>query len=113
MVFDRVPGNEDSTWLLPAVYFALGALLLTAVFWPVTAIVRRRFGAGLALGPEALRAYRLSKLGSILLLAGVGRWGLAVLRMFHNFNNFSEKFNGRLPFTEGVGIFAFIFGAAF
>ena len=47
-------------------------MLLTAVFWPVTAIVRRRFGAGLALGSDALRAYRLSKIGSILLLAGLG-----------------------------------------
>ncbi len=49
MVFDRVPGSENGAWLLPAFYCAMGALLLTAVFWPITAIVRRRFGATLAL----------------------------------------------------------------
>ncbi len=113
MVFDRVPGNADSAWLLPAVYCALGALLLTAVFWPVTAIVRRRFGAGLALGPEALRAYRLSKLGSILLLAGLGLWGLTIIRMFNDFNNLSDKFNGSLRFAQVFGILAFILGSAF
>jgi CubicO group peptidase (beta-lactamase class C family) len=113
MVFDRVPGNEDSAWLLPAVYFALGALLLTAVFWPVTAIVRRRFGAGLALGPDALRAYRLSKIGSILLLAGLGLWGLTVIRMFSNFNNLSDAFNGSIRLAQVFGILAFMLGSAF
>src|SRR3984885_13747704 len=94
MVFDRVPGYADAAWLLPALYGALAALLLTAVFWPITAIVRRRFGAGLALGPDALRAYRLSKIGSILLLAALGLWGFTVIRMFNDFNNLSNKNNG-------------------
>jgi len=113
MVFDRVPGNEDSAWLLPAVYFALGALLLTAVFWPVTAIVRRRFGAGLALGSDALRAYRLSKIGSILLLAGLGLWGLTIIRMFSDFNKLSNAYDGSIRFAQVFGILAFILGSAF
>jgi len=113
MVFDRVPAHADSIWLLPAVYFALCSLLLTAVFWPVTAIVRRRFGAGLALGPDALRAYRLSKVGSILLLAGMGLWAFTILRMFNNFDNLSEKFNGNIRLAEVFGVLAFILGSAF
>jgi CubicO group peptidase (beta-lactamase class C family) len=113
MVFDRVPAGEDGTWLLPAIYFALGSLLLTVVFWPVTAIVRRSFGAGLALAPEALRAYRLSKLGSILLLAGIGLWGLTIIRMFNDFNNLSNAFNGTIRFAQVFGILAFILGSAF
>jgi CubicO group peptidase (beta-lactamase class C family) len=112
MVFDRVPGYANGTWLLPAAYCALGALLLTAVFWPVTAIVRRRFGAVLALAPDALRAYRLSKVGSILLLAGIGLWAFTIIRMFNNFNNLSDKFNGSIRFAEGFGILAFILGSA-
>ena len=112
MVFDRVPGYENGAWLLPAVYCALGALLLTAVFWPVTAIVRRRFGAGLALDPDALRAYRFSKVGSILLLAGLGLWAFTVIRMFNDFNNLSNKFNGSIRFAEVFGILAFLTGSA-
>jgi hypothetical protein len=113
MVFDRVPGYADAAWLLPAIYCALAALLLTAVFWPITAIVRRRFGASLALGPDALRVYRLSKVGSILLLAALGLWGLTVIRMFGNFNNLSNKYNGNIRFAEVFGILAFLLGSAF
>ena len=99
--------------MLPALYCALAALLLTAVFWPITAIVRRRFGASLALGPEALRAYRLSKIGSILLLAGLGLWALTIILMFGDFNNLSNKYNGNIRFAEVFGILAFLLGSAF
>jgi CubicO group peptidase (beta-lactamase class C family) len=113
MVFDRVPGYADAAWLLPALYGSLAALLLTAVFWPITAIVRRRFGAALVLGPEALRAYRLSKVGSILLLAGLGLWGFTIIRMFNDFNNLSNNYNGNIRFAEVFGILAFLLGSAF
>jgi CubicO group peptidase (beta-lactamase class C family) len=113
MVLDRVQWYADAAWLVPALYCALAALLLTAVFWPITAIVRRRFGASLALGPDALRAYRLSKVGSILLLAGLGLWALTVIRMFNDFNNLTNKFNGNIRFAELFGILAFLLGSAF
>ena len=113
MVFDRAPGYANAAWLLPALYCALAALLLTAVFWPITAIVRRRFGASLALGPDALRAYRLSKIGSILLLAALGLWGFTIIRMFNDFNNLSNNYNGNIRFSEVFGILAFLLGSAF
>ncbi len=112
MVFDRAPWYADAAWLLPALYCALAALLLTAVFWPVTAIVRRRFGASLALSADALRAYRFSKIGSILLLAAIGLWGFTIIRMFNDFNNLSDKYNGHIRFAEVFGIFAILLGSA-
>ncbi|HSZ07347.1 MAG TPA: serine hydrolase domain-containing protein [Steroidobacteraceae bacterium] len=113
MVFDRVQWYADAAWLVPAIYCALAALLLTVVFWPITAIVRRRFGASLALGPDALRAYRLSKIGSILLLAGLGLWAFTVIRMFNDFNNLTDRYNGNIRFAELFGILAFLSGSAF
>jgi hypothetical protein len=113
MVLDRVQWYADAAWLVPAICCAVAALLLTAVCWPITAIVRRRFGASLALGPDALRAYRLSKVGSILLLAGLGLWALTLIRMFNDFNNLSNKYNGNIRFAELFGILAFLSGSAF
>ena len=37
------------------------ALLLTVLLWPVTAIVRRRYGAPLALAPRALQGLPLQQ----------------------------------------------------
>jgi CubicO group peptidase (beta-lactamase class C family) len=113
MVLDRVQWYADAAWLVPAIYCAMAVLLLTAVFWPITAIVRRRFAANLALGPDALRAYRLSKIGSLLLLAGMGLWAFTVIRMFSDFNNLSNKYNGSIRFAELFGILAFLLGSAF
>jgi CubicO group peptidase (beta-lactamase class C family) len=113
MVFDRVPWYQNSAWLLPLLYFALGALALTVIFWPITAIVRRRYGASLALGPDALRAYRYSKIGSILIAAALALWAFTVIRMFGDFDNLSDKFNSNIRFAEGFGILAFFIGTIF
>jgi CubicO group peptidase (beta-lactamase class C family) len=112
MVFDRVPWYQDAAWLVPALCAALGALLLTALLWPVTAIVRRRFSATLALEPKALRAYRMSKVGAILILAGLGVWTLTFSKMLNDYNHLSSKFDSTLHLTQFFGVIAFIGGFA-
>jgi CubicO group peptidase (beta-lactamase class C family) len=112
MVFDRVPWYEDAAWLLPALYASVAALVLTALFWPINAVVRRRYGATLALDPNSLTAYRLGKVGAIVILAGLAVWALTVVRMFGDFNNLSDKFNATVRFAQVFGIVAFIGGFA-
>jgi CubicO group peptidase (beta-lactamase class C family) len=112
MVFDRVPWYANAAWLLPAACVAIGAFLLTALFWPITAVVRRSYGTAVALPPDALRAYRYSKIGSIVILAGLGLWILTLVRMLNDFNNLSAKFDSTVHFTQLFGIVAFIVGSA-
>src|ERR1700678_3194027 len=84
MVFDRVPWYKDGAWLTPASCAGLGALAITALLWPIAAIVRRRYGATLALDPGALRAYRWSKIGAIVILAGLALWAWTISRMLND-----------------------------
>ena len=71
MVFDRAPaGIDNGAWLMPVVVREPRGLLLTVLFWPVTAIVRRRFGARLELPHPAMRAYRVGKIGALLIVRG-------------------------------------------
>jgi CubicO group peptidase (beta-lactamase class C family) len=112
MVFDRVPWYTNSVWLLPLVYLSLAALLLTAVFWPITAVVRRSFGAKLALTPVELRAYRLSKIGAILSVAALCIWLLTLTFMFKDFNNLSAKFDMNVRFAQIFGVIGFFGGVA-
>jgi CubicO group peptidase (beta-lactamase class C family) len=110
MVFDRVPWYTNSAWLLPLVYMSLAALLLTAVLWPITAVVRRSFGAKPALTPVELRAYRLSKIGAILSVAALCIWLLTLTFMFKDFNNLSAKFDMNVRFAQIFGVIGFFGG---
>ena len=85
-------------------------LLLTAVFWPVTAWVRRSFRARLLLMPAELKAYRLSRIGAILILAGLAVWGLLVAMLLKDFTRADSSSDPLLWFAEIFGTVAFIGG---
>ena len=78
-VFDRVPAAKDAAWLMPALLAAIAVLLLTAVLWPVTALVRRKYGAPFALPGREAQSYRAARAGAAAVLAvGIG-WTLIVM----------------------------------
>jgi CubicO group peptidase (beta-lactamase class C family) len=110
MVFERVPWYQDSAWLLPLTCAGLAALLLTAVMWPIVAIVRRRYGATLVLDPKSLRAYRWSKIASILIVAALTTWALTITFMLKDLNNLGPKFDSTIRLAQIFGIVAFIGG---
>jgi len=110
MVFDRPVWYRDTGWLMPLFSLGLGALLLTAVLWPVTAIVRRRYGATLALDAKSLSAYRWSKIGALAIVLALTVWTVAISLMMKDLSNFSSRFNGVVWFAELFGAVAFIGG---
>src|SRR5829696_4753510 len=84
IVWDRTPWYKDSAWLLPLIYLSLAVLLLTAIFWPVRALVRRRYGAKLELERRELRAYRGSRIAATAILATLIAWAVMITKMFEN-----------------------------
>ena len=110
MVFERVPWYANSAWLKPLFIASVVALLLTAVLWPVTAWIRRSYRASLSLEPTALRAYRLSKIGAILILAGLLSWTATVVLMLKNVNNLDGRLDPLLWLDQIFGTLAFIGG---
>ncbi|HEX6508780.1 MAG TPA: serine hydrolase domain-containing protein [Chloroflexota bacterium] len=110
MVFDRPAWYRSSTWLRPAFSVSLTALALTAVFWPVTAIVQRRYGATLSLDRPSLRAYRQSKLASVLIVLAVILWAVTLALMLKDLNNLSARFDWIVQVAQLFGSVAFIGG---
>jgi hypothetical protein len=108
MVFDRVPWLMNAWWLLPLLYVSLASLLLTALFWPIAAIVRRRYGATLALDTTAMRAFRLSKIAAILILVAMGVWALTFTLILKE----SSNIDWIIRLAQVIGIIAFIGGGA-
>jgi CubicO group peptidase (beta-lactamase class C family) len=110
MVFQPVPWYADAAWLMPVLMVSVLAQLLTAVFWPINAIVRRRFGARLVLDAASLKAYRGGKWGAISLLVGLGAWVGLLAWMINDTNNLSAKADAVLHFVQLLGIVTFLLG---
>ena len=112
MVFERVPWYADSSWLLPLFGCGIIALLLTALVWPVAALVRRHYKTPLALPPPALRAYRWSRIGSVLVLVGTGIWLVILTLILKDTNYLSPRLDPLLWFAQLFGAVAFFGGVA-
>ncbi|HEX2140561.1 MAG TPA: serine hydrolase domain-containing protein [Woeseiaceae bacterium] len=82
MVFDPAPWWKSSSWLLPLVSASLVALLLTALLWPVKAIVRRRYAQPALFAGADLSVYRWTKIASIVTLAVIAAWMVTISTMF-------------------------------
>ena len=68
-VFLRAEGYRSALWLKPLLTAAVAVLALSALAWPIAALVRRRKGRVLGWPRSTLRAYRLSRLACWFMLA--------------------------------------------
>ena len=112
MVFDRVPWYANSAWLMPLLVGGIAALLLTALLWPVSAWVRRRYQSPLHLDEPSFRAYRWSKIGALLILLGLGLWTLTFALMLKDTNNLDGRLDWLVWLDQIVGTLVFIGGLA-
>ncbi len=112
IVFDRAPWYRNTAWLLPLIYVSLATLAITAMLWPIRAIIRRRYGATLTLDPPALRAFRLSRIGAVAIIAAVAGWVGAMALLFSGPNYQHDSFDPVLWLVEIFGAIAFFGGAA-
>ncbi|HEY6925937.1 MAG TPA: serine hydrolase domain-containing protein [Steroidobacteraceae bacterium] len=107
MVFQRPEWYRNSTWLRPVFFVSFAALLLTALFWPIAAITRRHYGAALTLDASDMRAYRLSKIGAAVIVAGVILWGTLLGMLLRRTDLMSSGFDWPLHLAQLLGIVGF------
>lgn len=68
MMFDRTPWWKSAGWLTPLLVVALGALALTVLAWPMSALVRRHYGVGYRLSGSDARAHRRVRIAALAVL---------------------------------------------
>jgi len=110
IVWDRTPWYQNSTWLLPLLYLSLAVLALTVIFWPVRAIVRKRYGSALGLEGRELKAYRYSRIAALAILGTLIGWVFAISAMFSDLNLLSASFLPVVITLQVITIVAFIGG---
>jgi hypothetical protein len=113
-VWMREPWYRSSALLLPLTYLSLFILFLTAVLWPTRWLVRRKFGATLALERRPLLTYRLTRGFAWLILLVLVAW-MMVLSLLGELSRLNSGFDPILYFVQiltfiacfgGLGIFA-------
>jgi hypothetical protein len=84
-VYTPTPAWRNSTWLLPLLLLAAAALIVTALAWPIGAIVRRRYGATLPRDGMAARAYRWVHIAAASQSAVIVAWLSIIFGMMATF----------------------------
>ncbi|WP_419808269.1 serine hydrolase domain-containing protein [Sphingomonas sp.] len=90
MMFDRVPAGVASSWLKPLLYLSIAVMLLTFLYWPAGAFIRRRYKAPLAVEGPARRAYRATRVMAGLEVLLVVAWLGMVTWLFGDLSNLSD-----------------------
>lgn len=109
MVWLPVPWYLNSAWLLPLLYASIGILVLTLLFWPTRAIVRRRLGAGFVLEGRNLKAYRWSRIAAGAIVTVLVGWLAAISMMFADVS-FGGAMDLIVQLLGLLGILAFVGG---
>lgn len=96
MLFEPVPWYSSSVWLTPALLVSLAALSLTALFWPIAALVRRHYGAHPKRSAVEWRAYRLTRALAGLAVAVMIAWPVFASALLGDFSSLNGELDGML-----------------
>ncbi|HEV7417593.1 MAG TPA: serine hydrolase domain-containing protein [Tianweitania sediminis] len=91
MVYDPVPWQRSVSWLLPAFLASLGVLAIAATQWPAAALVRRRYGAPLALPVGARVAYHGLRASALVIVVAFVGWIAMLTAMFNDLSLLSTR----------------------
>ncbi|WP_116091615.1 serine hydrolase domain-containing protein [Sphingomonas crusticola] len=90
LLYTPAPASMNAAWLVPALIVALVIMLLTALGWPVIALVRRNYGYRAPLTGRALQLHRATRITAWLFLIIAAGWVWIVSSVDSNL----EAFNG-------------------
>lgn len=112
MMFERTPAATSPTWLMPTLVAGLVALLLTTLAWPVSALVRRHYGAAYPLTGEDARVHRWIRVAATAVLVVFAAWGITISQMMGNYSLLSSSFDGWLWVLQLLSLIVFVLAAA-
>jgi CubicO group peptidase (beta-lactamase class C family) len=103
MVFDRPDPAKNTAWVTPALIASVAVVLLTFLYWPLVALVRRRYKASPDISGKALTASRAARVGAGLLLALVVAWAVGVTTLTSSPAAMAGGMDGVMLVLQGLG----------
>jgi hypothetical protein len=112
MVFEPVPWWWSSGWLLPLVIASLVALALTLLAWPISALVRRRYGVAYELSGRDAKAHRLVRIAALAVLGTIIGWFVVIALISASLKWAGPAMDGWLIALRLLSAVTFVAGAA-
>jgi len=84
-VYTPTPGWRSSTWLLPLLLFSVAALIVTALAWPIAAVIRRHYSVALPREGVAARAHRWVHIAAASQSVVIASWLAIIFGMMATF----------------------------
>jgi hypothetical protein len=111
MMFEPTPWWRNPAWLLPAAAASIAACFLTALLWPVAAIVRRRHRVALGLTGRSASAHRLSRLAVIAITAVTVGWAAVISLGLSHLTWLGPALDPWLFLMHALSLLAYVGGA--
>jgi CubicO group peptidase (beta-lactamase class C family) len=112
MLFEPVSCWSSSGWLLPLWIAGLVALALTVIAWPVSALVRRRYGVAYGLSGADARSHQRIRIASLVVLGTVIAWVIIMQLVSSDFDWASPAMDTWFIFLRLLSVAVFFAGAA-
>jgi CubicO group peptidase (beta-lactamase class C family) len=110
MYMERSTGAKGVGWLMPSLLASLAVLALTVVFWPVAALMRRRYARPLPFAGAEAKAYRHGRIGALLSLIAIGGWIGVIFLLFSDLKFLSDRLDWLVILLHVVGTLAVFAG---
>lgn len=93
-VFLPAPWNLDAAWMMPLMILALAIMLLTALTWPIRAVVRWRYGYRSSVGGRLLWLNRATQATAWIMLVIPAGWLLMIQLLGDDVGNLDGRLDG-------------------
>ena len=108
MEFVPPPAGLNAGWVMPLMLIALFVMLLTAIGWPVVALVRRRYKYTLPIAGRDLQLHRALRITAwLMLIVGIG-WFTIVAMMGSHLEMLDGRLDGWMWLLQILGVLAVI-----
>jgi hypothetical protein len=112
IVFEPAATATSPALLLPALIAGLLALALTSLAWPVSALVRRHYGAPYRLTGQDAKAHRWVRIASTAVVALMIAWVATIATLMGDLNKLEPGADPWIWVLQLLSFLVFIGGAA-
>lgn len=112
MQFEPVPASRSASWLTPLLLVSLLSLALSALFWPIAAIVRRKYGQRLEWPQRDLRVRRYARLAATLIVVAWIGWISLLMFVMGDLSRFTDGIDKWVLLLSALGVLTATLGTA-